>query len=104
MTRKSNGPETAPRDAQGSPREEAEEAARVVLLPSGAILGRDDLPEAGRTPPLRGARRVVARAVMHGLIDGPEACLRYDVSAAVLQGWIADATRADAAPRRVVFR
>lgn len=80
-----------------------DETAQVVLLPDGRLLHREDLPPRGGVPLSREARKLVARAVAHGLISEAEACSRYAVAPGEVARWRAALGGAEPARARVVF-
>lgn len=61
---------------------------RVVTLPDGSILSRDDLPCAETCRWVASRKAIVAKAVMFGLIKRSEALRRYDLSDEELSDWI----------------
>jgi len=61
---------------------------RVVTLPDGTILSRDDLPDPETRRWVASRKAVVAKAVMHGLIKRAEALARYGLSEEELADWI----------------
>lgn len=61
---------------------------RVVTLPDGTILSRDDLPDPETRRWVASRKAVVAKAVMHGLIKRTEALSRYGLSEEELSDWI----------------
>lgn len=61
---------------------------RVVTLPDGTILSRDDLPDPTTRRWVASRKAVVAKAVMHGLLKRHDALSRYDLSDEELTDWI----------------
>lgn len=61
---------------------------RVVTLPDGTILSRDDLPDPGTRRWVASRKAIVAKAVMHGLLKRCDALSRYDLSDEELTDWI----------------
>lgn len=64
------------------------EGPRVVTLPDGSVLSRDDLPCADTRRWVASRKAVVAKAVLHGLIKRSDALERYDLSEEELSDWI----------------
>ena len=58
-----------------------------VLLPDGGRMTRADLPAPDTRRWVASRKAAVARAVIHGLITGEEACARYRLSAEELAEW-----------------
>jgi hypothetical protein len=61
---------------------------RVVNLPDGSILTRDDLPCESTKRWVASRKAIVAKAVMFGLIRRSDAMSRYDLSDEELSDWI----------------
>ncbi|PWR01571.1 DUF1153 domain-containing protein [Meridianimarinicoccus roseus] len=61
---------------------------RVVTLPDGTVLSRDDLPGAETRRWVASRKAVVAKAVLYGLIKRTDALQRYDLSDEELSDWI----------------
>lgn len=61
---------------------------RVVTLPDGSILSRDDLPDPDTRRWVASRKAIVAKAVMYGLIKRSDALARYDLSDEELGDWI----------------
>lgn len=66
---------------------------RVVTLPDGSILSRDDLPDPDTTRWVASRKAIVAKAVMHGLIKRSDALARYGLSDEELTVWIRSVER-----------
>ncbi len=61
---------------------------RVITLPDGTILSRDDLPDPETRRWVASRKAIVAKAVIHGLIKRADALARYDLSDEELTDWI----------------
>lgn len=61
---------------------------RVVTLPDGTVLTRDDLPDPQTRRWVASRKAVVAKAVMYGLLKRAEALARYSLSDEELRDWI----------------
>ena len=66
---------------------------RVVTLPDGSILSRDDLPDPQTRRWVASRKAVVAKAVIHGLIKRTDALERYSLSDEELADWIRSVER-----------
>ncbi len=64
------------------------EGPRVVTLPDGSVLSRDDLPDPQTRRWVASRKAVVAKAVIHGLIKRTDALARYSLSDEELGDWI----------------
>lgn len=61
---------------------------RVITLPDGSIISRDDLPDPDTRRWVASRKAIVAKAVMHGLIKRDDALKRYGLSDEELSDWI----------------
>jgi hypothetical protein len=66
---------------------------RVVTLPDGTILSRDDLPDPDTRRWVASRKAIVANAVIHGLMKRSEALARYSLSDEELSVWIRSVQR-----------
>lgn len=61
---------------------------RLVKLPDGTVMTRDDLPDASTTRWVASRKAAVVKAVRHGLIHADEAVELYGLSEEELTHWM----------------